>query len=102
MVQHYVEQVADRHHLVLSYTTLDQHGPCEGWFLHFFHSKTHRHIREEIITSSAPYFPGITDIVVVADPAEIRTISNDSRFDRDFITIGVTHGSAQSREGQSG
>jgi hypothetical protein len=31
------------------------------------------------------YFPGITDIVVVTDPAEIRTISNDSRFDRDFI-----------------
>ena len=24
------------------------------------------------------YFPGITDIVVVTDPAEIRTISNDS------------------------
>jgi hypothetical protein len=34
------------------------------------------------------YFPGITDIVVVADPAEIRTISNDSRFDRDFIVRG--------------
>jgi hypothetical protein len=34
------------------------------------------------------YFPGITDIVVVADPAEIRTISNDSRFDRDFIGHG--------------
>jgi hypothetical protein len=31
------------------------------------------------------YFPGIIDIVVVTDPAEIRTISNDSRFDRDFI-----------------
>src|SRR6202142_3795045 len=31
------------------------------------------------------YFPGITDIVVVTDPAEIRTISNDSRFDREFI-----------------
>jgi hypothetical protein len=30
------------------------------------------------------YFPGITDIVVVTDPAEIRTISDDSRFDRDF------------------
>jgi hypothetical protein len=29
------------------------------------------------------YFPGITDIVVVTDPAEIRTISNDSRLDRD-------------------
>jgi len=34
------------------------------------------------------YFPGIIDVVVVADPAEIRTISNDSRFDRDFITHG--------------
>src|SRR5277367_2663600 len=34
------------------------------------------------------YFPGITDIVVVTDPAEIRTISNDSRFDRDFIRRG--------------
>jgi hypothetical protein len=30
------------------------------------------------------YFPGITDIVVVTDPVEIRTISNESRFDRDF------------------
>ena len=34
------------------------------------------------------YFPGITDVVVVTDPAEIRTISNDSRFDRDFIGHG--------------
>ena len=34
------------------------------------------------------YLPGITDIVVVTDPAEIRTISNDSRFDRDFIERG--------------
>ena len=34
------------------------------------------------------YFPGITDIFVVTDPAEIRTISNDSRFDRDFIRRG--------------
>src|SRR5271163_2229077 len=34
------------------------------------------------------YFPGITDIVVVTDPAEIRTISSDSRFDRDFIPRG--------------
>ena len=34
------------------------------------------------------YFPGIIDIVVVTDPAEIRTISNDSRFDRDFIEHG--------------
>jgi hypothetical protein len=30
------------------------------------------------------YFPGITDIVVVTDPAEIRIISDESRFDRDF------------------
>src|SRR5579872_6237368 len=30
------------------------------------------------------YFPGIVDIVDVTDPSEIRTISNDSRFDRDF------------------
>jgi hypothetical protein len=34
------------------------------------------------------HFPGITDIVVITDPAEIRTISNDSRFDRDFIGHG--------------
>ncbi len=34
------------------------------------------------------YFPGITDVVDVTDPAEIRTISNDSRFDRDFIGYG--------------
>ena len=34
------------------------------------------------------YFPGITDIVVVTDPADIRTISDDSRFDRDFIVSG--------------
>jgi hypothetical protein len=34
------------------------------------------------------YFPGITDIVDVTDPAEIRTISNDSRFDRDYIGHG--------------
>ena len=34
------------------------------------------------------YFPGIIDIVEVTDPAEIRTISNDSRFDRDLITHG--------------
>ena len=34
------------------------------------------------------YFPGITDIVVVKDPAEIRTISNDPRFDRDFVFHG--------------
>jgi hypothetical protein len=34
------------------------------------------------------YFPGVTDTVVVTDPEEIRTISNDSRFDRDFIGRG--------------
>jgi hypothetical protein len=34
------------------------------------------------------YFPCITDIVDVTDPAAIRTISNDSRFDRDFIGHG--------------
>jgi hypothetical protein len=34
------------------------------------------------------YFPGIIDIVVVTDPAEIRTISNDARVDRDFIGRG--------------
>ena len=33
-------------------------------------------------------FPGITDVVVVTDPLEIRTISSDSRFDRDFIGHG--------------
>ena len=30
------------------------------------------------------YFPGITDVVAVTDPAEIRTVSNEGRFDRDF------------------
>src|SRR5271169_3855308 len=30
------------------------------------------------------YFPGITDVVVVTDPVEIRIISNESMFDRDF------------------
>jgi len=30
------------------------------------------------------YFPGITDVVIVRDPAEIRTISNEATFDRDF------------------
>ena len=34
------------------------------------------------------YLPGITDTIVVTDPAEIRTISNDPRFDRDFIEHG--------------
>jgi hypothetical protein len=35
------------------------------------------------------YFPGITDVVVVTDPGEIRTVSNDARLDRDFA---VGHG----------
>jgi hypothetical protein len=30
------------------------------------------------------YFPGITDVVVVTDAVEIRTVSNDARLDRDF------------------
>jgi hypothetical protein len=30
------------------------------------------------------YFPGITDIVVVTDPVEIQTVSNEPRLDRDF------------------
>lgn len=34
------------------------------------------------------YFPGVIDVVDVTGPAEIRTISNDSRFDRDFIGHG--------------
>ena len=34
------------------------------------------------------YFPGITDVVVVTEPVEIRTISNNSRFDRDFVARG--------------
>ena len=34
------------------------------------------------------YFLGIIDILEVTGPAEIRTISNDSRFDRDFIGRG--------------
>jgi hypothetical protein len=34
------------------------------------------------------YFPGIIDILEVTDAADIRTISNDSRFDRDFIGHG--------------
>ncbi len=33
-------------------------------------------------------FPGIIDIVVVTDPAEIRTVSHDSRLDRDFTRHG--------------
>ena len=39
-------------------------------------------------TMKRTYFPGIIDIFEVTDPAEIRTISNDSRFDRDFIAHG--------------
>jgi hypothetical protein len=34
------------------------------------------------------YFPGITDVIDVTDPAEIRTISNDPKFDRDFVRHG--------------
>lgn len=34
------------------------------------------------------YFPGITDIVIVTDPVEIRTVSNESRIDRDFAGHG--------------
>jgi hypothetical protein len=34
------------------------------------------------------YFPGVTDIVVVTDPAQVRAISNDLRFDRDFLGHG--------------
>jgi hypothetical protein len=30
------------------------------------------------------YFPGVTDVVAVTDPMEIRTVSNESTFDRDF------------------
>jgi hypothetical protein len=30
------------------------------------------------------YFPGVTDVIAVTDPVEIRTVSNESRFDRDF------------------
>jgi hypothetical protein len=30
------------------------------------------------------YLPGITDVVLVTDPVEIRTVSNESTFDRDF------------------
>jgi len=37
------------------------------------------------------YFPGIIDILEVTDPAEIRTISNDSRFDRDLVRHGPVH-----------
>ena len=50
--------------------------------------KRPRRIRMSDHSMKRTYFPGITDIVVVTDPAEIRTISNDSRFDRDFIGRG--------------
>jgi hypothetical protein len=36
------------------------------------------------VSMKRTYFPGITDVVVVTDPVEIRTVSNESRFDRDF------------------
>ena len=56
-------------------------------------SAVHRHINNHAAKRGYPsmkrtYFPGITDNVVVTDPAEIRTISNDSRFDRDFAGHG--------------
>ena len=35
------------------------------------------------------YFPVSLTIVVVTDPAEIRTISNDSRFDRVIATASL-------------
>jgi hypothetical protein len=44
------------------------------------------------------YFPGITDIVVVKDPAEIRTISNDSRLDRDFMVHGPVRNAQRLRK----
>jgi hypothetical protein len=34
------------------------------------------------------YFPGIIDVIEVTDPIEIRTVSNDSRLDRDFVGHG--------------
>jgi hypothetical protein len=34
------------------------------------------------------YFPGIIDMFDVTDPAEIRAISNDSKFDREFTGHG--------------
>jgi hypothetical protein len=40
------------------------------------------------------YFPGITDVVIVTDPVEIRTVSNDPRLDRGFT------GHAPVRNGQ--
>jgi hypothetical protein len=55
-------------------------------------AKDDRHInnaaRCRYLSMKRTYFPGISDVVVVTDPAEIRTISNDSRFDRDFIGHG--------------
>jgi hypothetical protein len=30
------------------------------------------------------YFPGITDVISVTDPAEIRAVSNESTLDRDY------------------
>jgi hypothetical protein len=39
------------------------------------------------------YFPGITDVVAVTDPAEIRTVSNESGFDRDFaVHVPIRNG----------
>src|ERR1700726_2583828 len=44
--------------------------------------------KSEVPPMKRTYFPGIIDIVFVTDPAEIGTISNDSRFDREFIRHG--------------
>jgi hypothetical protein len=44
------------------------------------------------------YFPGIIDIIEITDPAEIRTISNDSRFDRDFIGHGPVRNAQRLRK----
>src|SRR6202042_2005141 len=79
--------------------------PIRTWELLRFHSTLDkssdevedvtddRHIQQPCRQTGYPnmkrtYFPGITDVVVVTDPAEIRTISNDSRLDRDFIGRG--------------
>ena len=53
---------------------------------------------DECPSMKRTYFPGITDVVVVTDPAEIRTISNDSRFDRDFIGHGPVRNTQRLRK----
>src|SRR3984957_13095363 len=79
--------------------------PIRTWELLRFHSTLDkssdevedvtddRHIQQPCRQTGYPnmkrtYFPGITDVVDVTDPVEIRTISNDSRFDRDFTGHG--------------